>query len=194
MARTARCDTSNLCWWIGEVLSRLESPHCHPPSSDCLCANYSWCQVPVSWFLICYCCFLHFSGAATSVSHNNGWFAQSSAMLVSLVVWSMFLPVHGRRRNSTAFYARWAFLLIKTGKLTFDDDFSPWEKSWVCNDPSQPMWWQNDDARVQGLGSLLCDSRTLIDCPSGFEFFHHSLDMLKKLLGDLKILTHTERP
>lgn len=56
------------------------------------------------------------------------------------------------------------FFLIKTRNLTFDDA-SPWEKSWVCNDPSQPVWWQNDDARVQGLGSLLCDSRTLIDCP-----------------------------
>lgn len=106
-----------------------------------------------------------FSEAATSVSHKNWRFAQSSDMLVSLIVWSIFVPVHGRCRNGTAFYTRWAFLLIKTEKLTFDDDFSPWEKSWVCNDPSQPVWWQNDDARVQGLGSLLCDSRTLIDCP-----------------------------
>lgn len=32
------------------------------------------------------------------------------------------------------------------------------------NDPSQPMWQEDDDARDQGLSSLLCDSRTLIDC------------------------------
>lgn len=62
------------------------------------------------------------------------------------------------------------------------------------NDPGQPTWRQNDDARSQGLSSLLCDSRTLIDCTLGFELLHHFLEMLKNLLGDLKSLSHTETP
>jgi hypothetical protein len=65
----------------------------------------------------------------------------------------------------------------------------------VCADPSQPVWWQNDGDRVEGLSSLFGDSRTLIDCPpSGFELFQDSLDMLIKLPGDLKILTHPQSP